>query len=86
MFDPIGLFAPFTVEMRRMLKTIWSKLGQQWDETVELEHEKYFLEWKEQLPVLAETTIRRKYFKEKTDHVELHLFADASEHTMCAVA
>ena len=43
-FDPIGLFAPFTVEMRRMLKTIWSKLGQQWDETVEPEHEKYSLE------------------------------------------
>ena len=85
-FDPIGLFAPFTVEMRRMLKTIWSKLGQQWDETIEPEYEKYFLEWKEQLPVLAETTIRRKYFNDKTDHVELHLFADASEHTMCAVA
>ena len=80
------MFAPFTVEMRRMLKTIWSKLGQQWDETVEPEHEKYFLEWKEQLPVLAETTIRRKYFNDKTDYVELHLFADASEHTMCAVA
>ena len=27
-FDPIGLFAPFSVHMRRLLKGIWTTLGQ----------------------------------------------------------
>ena len=35
-FDPIGLFAPFSVHMRRLLKGIWTKNGQHWDNEVEL--------------------------------------------------
>ena len=27
-FDPIGLFAPFSVHMRRLLKSMWTKNGQ----------------------------------------------------------
>ena len=27
-FDPLGLFAPFSVHMRRLLKSIWTKNGQ----------------------------------------------------------
>ena len=34
-FDPIGLFAPFSVYMRRLLKGIWTKNGQHWDNEVE---------------------------------------------------
>ena len=30
-FDPIGLFDPFNVSMRRLLKGIWTKNGQHWD-------------------------------------------------------
>ena len=30
-FDPLGLFAPFSVHMRRLLKSIWTKNGQYWD-------------------------------------------------------
>ena len=30
-FDPLGLFAPFSVHMRRLLKSIWTKNGQHWD-------------------------------------------------------
>ena len=29
--DPIGLFAPSSVTMRRLLKGIWTKNGQHWD-------------------------------------------------------
>ena len=85
-FDPLGLFAPFNVEMRRLLKSIWSKCGQQWDEAIDAEAEAKFLKWKEQLPTVAETSIDRKYFREKASQVDLHVFADASEDTMCAVA
>ena len=35
-FDPIGLFAPFSVHMRRLLKGIWTKNGQRRDNEVEL--------------------------------------------------
>ena len=57
-FDPIGLFfAPFSVHMRRLLKGIWTKNGQHWDNEVEPGDEAEFLRWKEQLPIVAETRI-----------------------------
>ena len=85
-FDPIGLFAPFSVHMRRLLKGIWTKNGQHWDNEVEPSEEEEFLRWKEQLPIVAETSIDRRYFNRERDKAELHVFADASEDTMCAVA
>ena len=53
-----------------------------------MEHseEEEFLRWKEQLPIVAETSIDRRYFSRERDKAELHEFADASEDTMCAVA
>ena len=85
-FDPIGLFAPFSVHMRRLLKGIWTKDGQHWDTELEPGDETEFLRWKKQLPIVAETSIDRRYFTRKRDKAELHVFADASEDTMCAVA
>ena len=91
-FDPIGLFAPFSVQMRRLLKVIWTKNGQHWDSEVEPGEEEEFLKLKKQLPVVAETSIDRRYFnrererEKESDKTELHVFADASEDTMCAVA
>ena len=85
-FDPIGLFAPFSVHMRRLLKGIWTKNGKHWDNEVEPSEEEEFLRWKEQLPIVAETSIDRRYFIRERDKTQLHVFADASENTMCAVA
>ena len=42
-FDPIGLFDPFSVLMRRLLKCISSKNGQHWDNIVEPSEEEEFL-------------------------------------------
>ena len=86
MFDPLGLFAPFSVHMRRLLKSIWTKNGQHWDKSVEPNKEEEYLKWKEQLPEVAETSIDRRYFSTAKDKWELHVFADATEDTMCAVA
>ena len=36
-FEPLGLFAPFTM---RLLTTIWAKSGQQWDDKIEVEDER----------------------------------------------
>ena len=85
-FDPFGLFAPFSVHMRRLLKCIWTKNGQHWDKSVEPNEEEVFLKWKDQLPEVAETSIHRRYLSTAKDEWELHELADASEHTMCAVA
>ena len=84
-FDPIGLFALFSVTMR-LLKGIWTKNGQHWDNQVEPGEEAEFLWSKEQLPIVAETIIDGRYFNRERDKTELHVFADASEDTMCAVA
>ena len=85
-FDPIGLFAPFSVHLRRPLKGIWTKNGQHWNNEVEPGDEAEFLRWKEQLPIEAETGIDRRYFNRERDKAELHVFADASEDTICLVA
>ena len=61
-FDPIELFAPFSVHMRRLLKGIWTKNRQHRDKEVEPGEEAEFLRWKEQLPIVAETSIARRYF------------------------
>ena len=86
LFDPIRLFAPFSVHMRRLLKNIWTKNGQHWDNKIEPGEDAEFLKWKEQLPIVAETSIDRRYFNTLENKIELHVFADASEDTMCAVA
>ena len=55
--DPIGLFALFSVHMRLLLKSNWTKNGQQWDNEVEPGDKAEILKWKEQLPIVAETSI-----------------------------
>ena len=72
--------------MRRLLKNIWTKNGKHWDNSAEPNEEEEFLKWKAQPPEVAETSIDRRYFGTSKDKWELHVFADASEDTMCAVA
>ena len=71
--------------MRPLLKGIWTKNGQHWDNEVEPGDGEELLRWKEQLPIVAETSIDRRYFNGERDKTELHVFADASEDTMFAV-
>ena len=72
--------------MRRLLKSIWTTNGQLWDDSVEPNEEKEFLNWKAQLQEVAQTSIDRRYFSTAKGIWELHVLADASEDTMCAVA
>ena len=61
-FDQIGLFAPFSVHMRRLLKGIWTKNRQHWGNEVELGDEAEFLKWKGKFPIVNEASIGRRYF------------------------
>ena len=73
LFDPIGSFAPFSVHMRRLFKSIWTKNGQRWDNQVEPGEEAEFLMWKKQFPIVAETSIDGRYFNRERDKTELHV-------------
>ena len=68
------------------MKGIRTKNGKHWDNEVETYDETEFPRWKEQLLLVAETSIERRYFNKERDKTELHVFADASEDTMCAAA
>ena len=85
-FDPIGLFAPFSFHMIQLLEVSLTKNGQNWENEKEPCEEEEFLKWKEQLPIVAETSINRRYFNRDRDKTELHVFAEASEDTICALA
>ena len=82
----LELFAPFSVHMRQLLKSIWTKTGQYWVNSVEPNKEEEFLKWKAQILGVAETSLDGRYFSTAKDKWELHVFADASEDKMCAVA
>ena len=72
--------------MGRLLKGIWTKKVQHWDNEVEPGEGAEFLRWQEQLSFVAETSIDKSYFNTVRDKTELHVFAGASEVTMCAFA
>ena len=85
-FDPLGLFSPFTVRMRLLLKGIWKKHGQLWDEQVSPEDEIAFKDWASELSHMKEMTLKRNCLSENVEVVDLHVFADASLDAMCMVA
>ena len=58
-FDPLGLFFSFTVSMRLLLKGIWKKQGQSWDEELPPEDEKAFKDWASELSHTKELSFKR---------------------------
>ena len=76
-FDPLGLFAPFTMRMRILLKTIWAKCGQQWDDKIEEDKHK-FLDWVRELADLKNMPLKKRYFDKSHKKIDLHTFSVAS--------
>ena len=85
-FDPVGLFAPFTMRMRILLKAIWAKSGQQWDEKIIERNEDNFLDWVRELAELKNMPLKRRYFDKNYKKMDLHIFSDASLESICIVA
>ena len=85
-FDPLGLISPITVRMRLLVKGIWKKHGQSWDDELSPEDEIAFKDWASELSHMKEMTIKRKYLSKNAEVVDLHTFADASLDAMCIVA
>ena len=85
-FDPLGLFAPYTMRMRMLLKTFWAKSGQQSDQEIDNDDQAVFLLWANKLKQLPSSQLRPRYFMSQFDKVNLHIFSDASLDSMCIVA
>ena len=85
-FDPLGLFSPFTKRMRLLLKGIWKKHGQSWDEELSPEDVIAFKDWASELSYMNEMAIKRKHLSKNAEVVHLHIFAHASLDAMCIVS
>ncbi|XP_055590318.1 uncharacterized protein LOC129742446 [Uranotaenia lowii] len=88
-FDPLGLLAAFVVQGKVLLQDIW-RAGTLWDEEINDRANGKWTTWIEQFPLIAELRIPRCYYLGANNntyrHLELHLFADASEDAYAAVA
>ena len=85
-FDPMGIFAPFTMRMRMLLKSIWIHHGQSWDERWNEENKQILMDWIKEMQMIRETSLPRGYFSAFPQNVQVHLFCDASLEAMCIVA
>ncbi len=85
-FDLLGMFSPYTMRMRILLKGIWTTQGQSWDEEVPESAREQFRDWAEEMQMLKDTALPRQYFTEDIEKVQLHVFSDASFEAMCIVA
>lgn len=88
LFDPLGFVAPVSVVGKLILRLLMS-FAKSWDEPVPPDVESKFLSWRDSLKDLSEIQIPRSYFKVSVDmlsNLELHVFSDASELAISAVA
>ena len=74
------------MRMRLLLKGIWKKHGQAWDEELSPEDELAFKVWASELNHMNEMASRRKYLSKNAEVMELHISVDASLDAMCKVA
>ena len=85
-FDSMGMFAPFTMRMRMLLKNIWIHHGQSWDERLNEEDKQIFMVRIIEMQTIRETLLPRRYFYAMPPNVQLHIFCDTSLETRCIVA
>ena len=73
-FDPYWLFSVFTVRFRLLLKGIWKKQGQSWDECLSQVDEMIFKFWPMELSQMKVMAIRRKYISKNAQVFRLACF------------
>ncbi len=86
LFDPLGLFSPYSIRIKVLLQTLWEK-GIQWDDPIPPDNELQFKEWLDEVSSIPELSIPRRYFSNLDyEDIELHIFSDASIKAYGAVA
>ncbi|KRY08159.1 hypothetical protein T12_7544 [Trichinella patagoniensis] len=86
-FDPIGCLAPFLVLARILFHSLW-ETGADWDEPLQEEENRPWIDWKRELDDLPLVRFPRALVSVPLDQakqIELHAFCDASERAYGAV-
>lgn len=88
LFDPIGFLAPVTIKGKCFLRDLETS---DWDHPIPDDKQSEWVAWRSSLQVLKEVRIRRTYCSMSLDasdgvRKELHVFSDASENAVAAVA
>lgn len=77
LFDPLGFLSPVVVKAKIYMQKLWNaELG--WDEKIEGDLLKPWLQFRSALPLVSEISIPRYVFFPTAIATELHGFADAS--------
>nr|XP_040219656.2 uncharacterized protein LOC120947904 [Anopheles coluzzii] len=86
-YDPLGLLGHFLMYLKTLLQEVW-RGGTGWDQELSDQTAGKWTEWLHVLPDVKQVTIPRCYrcISSTDANVELHVFCDASEKGMAAVA
>nr|XP_049464883.1 uncharacterized protein LOC120956082 [Anopheles coluzzii] len=86
-YDPLGLLGHFLMYLKTLLQEVW-RGGTGWDQELSDQTAGKWTEWLHVLPDVEQVTIPRCYrcISSTDANVELHVFCDASEKGMAAVA
>ena len=88
-FDPLGLLSVFLVHGKILLQDVW-RAGLEWDVKVPEALFERWIKWTGLFSNMGELRIPRCYFQEATlqtyERLQLHVFVDASEPALSAVA
>ncbi|MES9882937.1 MAG: hypothetical protein ABW185_18875 [Sedimenticola sp.] len=88
LFDPLGFVAPVTIQGKLLLRGLMTE-SRGWDESLPTEYEQQWIDWRDSLCLLQDLHVPRTYSSSSlSDCVrrEVHLFSDASEQAIAAVA
>ena len=86
-FDPCGFLAPFLITGKIFMQDLWRR-RLEWEDQLDEDLMEKWLAWHDQLQGLERLKIPRHINTEQTNgkKLELHVFSDASEKAMAAVA
>ncbi|XP_014676616.1 PREDICTED: uncharacterized protein LOC106816503 [Priapulus caudatus] len=84
LFDPLGLLSPVTIRGKLMLRDMIEET-KDWDEPLSERFKNSWTEWEQSLQNLASLRMVRRY-PERKPETELHVYSDASEQAIAAVA
>ncbi|XP_075243908.1 uncharacterized protein LOC142338156 [Convolutriloba macropyga] len=86
-FHPLGVTAPLTIRVRKILQVVWNQ-GPQWDPPLDVQQFLEFIQFKSDLPSYQNISIPRALFRRNTkiQSTALHMFTDASDYALSAVS
>ena len=87
-YDPLGLFGNFLMFITILLQKIW-RLGYSCDKPIDVGCAERWRKWIHVLPTIQSVMVPRFYClttSAATPNIQLHVFCDANEYRMAAVA